>query len=152
MYVRPKVWIIDTSILTNIYKIPGKCQDHEQIMEVFGQRIENGDRFFLPYPAIVETGNFIEQLKGDIKYKKAQQFVEETKKALQGDLPWKPLNFPEEASLLTWLEDFPHFASHGIGFTDFSIIKEREQQQKLLSSYDVQVWSLDSDLTHNDSP
>jgi len=49
--------------------------------------------------------------------------------------------------LLDRIDDFPDYASHGVGFTDFSIIKEAEEQQKRLGAYKVLIWSLDQHLT-----
>jgi len=84
---KPNAWIIDTSILTNIYSIPGKCQHHEEVIKEFRVKIQQGDHFFLPYPVIVEMGNFIAQLSGNDKYTKATLFVEDIRKTLEGKLP-----------------------------------------------------------------
>ncbi len=57
------------------------------------------------------------------------------------------MNFPSKEMLLDWIDDFPEYASHGVSFTDFNIIKEAQEQQKKLGAYKVLIGSLDRHLT-----
>lgn len=144
MNLKPIIWIVDTSIFTNVLNIPGRNQDREAVMQIFEQRIE--DIFLLPYAAIVETGNHIAQLDRNYKFKFAQEFVKYVREAIDGTSPWKPLNFPTQTALLKWLDEFPVCCGKGIGFGDFSIIKEWEEQTKIFNAFSVRIWSLDSGL------
>ncbi|HPR59234.1 MAG TPA: hypothetical protein PK915_12785 [Bacteroidales bacterium] len=146
MIYKPIIWIVDTSIFTNVLNVPGRNQDRINVLNDFHERIENKDTFLLPYAAIVETGNHIAQLNGNLKYDLAKVFSTQVKLAIEGGTPWKPLNFPTQKSLLKWLDHFPDFSCKGISFGDFSIIKEWEQQKELFNSYSVRIWSLDCNL------
>lgn len=143
---KPIIWLIDTSVLLNVIDVPNFNQERRLILSQFKERIERNDTFLLPYAAIVETGNHIAQLKGDYKFIYANIFTNQVKKALDGDTPWKPLKFPTFDDLATWLGGFPKFASEGIGFADYSMIKEWEQQAALFGAYSVRIWSLDKGL------
>jgi len=138
--------IIDTSVFLNILDIPGYNQERLAVISNFGVYINNNDKFFLPYPALLETGNHIAQLNGNLKFTMAKKFVKEIKLALNDEVPYKPLKFPDKSDLLGWIEDFPEIAGKGIGFGDFSIIKDWEEQVKMFPSWSVRIWSLDQHL------
>jgi hypothetical protein len=59
----------------NILDVGGFNQNRAAIISDFRTRIEDGDTFFLPYAAILETGNHIAQLHGNVKFTKAEEFV-----------------------------------------------------------------------------
>lgn len=144
--MKPVIWIVDTSVFLNVLKIPGRSQNQDQIFSEFEERLLREDTFLLPYAAIVETGNFIAQLEGNYKYEFAGKFIENVRQAIDGSAPWKPLKFPTIDVLSSWLESFPDFASRGISFGDFSIIKEWEEQRGFFKAYSVRIWSLDQGL------
>ncbi|AWW30940.1 hypothetical protein DN752_12825 [Echinicola strongylocentroti] len=143
---KPIIWLIDTSIITNILDIPGRNQDRSNVKGDFEDRIRNRDSFFLPYVTLVETGNFIAQLSGNLKRDKSLEFANQVKLALNNQAPWKPLRFPEKESLLLNIDKFPDYASRGIGFGDFSIIQDWEEQKNIFKAYSVKIWSLDEGL------
>ena len=143
---KPIIWLIDTSILLNVLDVPGFNQERDSILREFKIRIERGDTLLLPYAAIVETGNHIAHLTGNYKFTYAEKFVKEVKAALNGNSPWKPLKFPTFEDLNIWLDNFPEYAGKGIGFADYSIIKEWEAQTELFAAYSVRIWSLDAEL------
>lgn len=143
---KPIIWLIDTSVLLNVLDVPSFNQERDSILREFKIRIECGDTLLLPYAAIVETGNHIAHLTGNYKFTYAEKFVKEVKAALNGNSPWKPLKFPTFEDLNTWLDDFPEYAGKGIGFADYSIIKEWEAQKVLFAAYSVRIWSLDAEL------
>lgn len=143
---KPNIWIIDTSVFTNILNIPGFNQNRGSIIENFKTRIRNEDMFFLPFVVLVETGNHIAQISGNAKFTKAIEFTQQVQNALNDETPWKPLRFPEKDDLREWIDGFPEKASQGIGFGDYSIIKDWEEQKNLFPSYSVRIWSLDSGL------
>ena len=143
---KPIIWLIDTSVLLNVIDVPNFNQERTFILSQFKERIKHGDTFLLPYAAIVETGNHIAQLKGDYKFIYANKFVFQVKAALNGNSPWKPLKFPTYEDLNHWLDGFPKYSSEGIGFADYSMIKEWEDQKVLFPAFSVRIWSLDKGL------
>lgn len=146
--MKPKIWIVDTSVLLNILNIPGRNQNRDEVIKQFEERIKNEDEFFVPYTTIIETGNPIGKLPGNQKYEYAEKFNKMVKSALEGKAPWKPLKFPTVEDVLGWLNgnDFPVKASNEVGFGDYSIIKQWEEQVQLLKSYSVEIWTLDTPL------
>jgi hypothetical protein len=146
MHSKPIIWIVDTSVFLNVLNVPGRNQDREAVLAQFKKRAVNKDWFLLPFASIVETGNHIAQLSGDNKFRFAQHFEQEVRKTIEGDSPWKPMDFPEKTHVLSWLTDFPQNSAKGIGFADHSIIKQWERQCDLMPQYSVRIWAIDSDL------
>lgn len=143
---KPNIWIIDTSIFCNILNVPGKNQNRQEVIDNFGEWIQAGDKFFLPYIVLIETGNHIAQLTGNAKFSKAQDFVNEVRKALNGETPFTPLKFPEKEEILSWIDGFPDSSGRGIGFGDYSIIQDWEDRRKAFPGWCVRIWSLDEGL------
>lgn len=141
------VVIVDTSVFLNILDVPGFNKSWDNVFEELQVSINNGDHLFIPMAAIVEVGNHIAQLaNGAARRTSAQKFVEEVKKALANEAPWKPINFPSNHEVLGWLESFTEAAVIGMGVGDLSIKKEWEELCNKYSMSRVRVWSLDSDL------
>lgn len=140
------IWIIDTSVFLNILDVPGFNQHRQSIISLFEVRIKNGDTFFLPFATLLETGNHIAHLNGNIKFTKAKEYVIQVRLALENKAPYKPLKFPDKKDLLKWIDGFPEKAGEGIGFGDFSIIKDWEEQVKMSRGWLVGIWSLDHHL------
>lgn len=130
---KPIIWIIDTSVFLNILDIPGSNSDRDQILIDFRTRIANNDSSSIPYVVLIESGNPIAKLQGDLKFIKAQQFIKTVRQAFNNEAPFKPLRFPE-------------MSSREIGFGDYSIIKDWEEQVSLFPAYSVRIWSLDAGL------
>lgn len=146
MNLKPIIWIIDTSVFTNILDVPGKNQNRPEVIAQLKDRLANNDTLLMPFVAIIETGNHIAQVKQGDRYAIAEKFVREVMNALEGKTPWKPMKFPEHENVKAWLASFPRSAGKGIGFGDFSIIKEWEQQRDFFKAYSVRIWSIDADL------
>ena len=145
---KPIIWIVDTVILLNVLDVPGKNQDRGPVLRDFQTRIERGDTLLLPFGAIIETGNHIACLtSGNHRREYAQKFSEQVKKAIKGESPWIPLNFPKREDMFVWLDDFPSSATRQLSLVDHSIIKEWEEQcQMYKKKYQVRIWSLDGGL------
>ena len=139
--------IVDTSVLLNIMDVPGRNQARGEVLDRLGALIDAGDHLFIPMAAIVEVGNLIAQLKnGAMRRAAANRFVGEVRAALADEAPWKPINFPSNQEVLSWLDAFPEAATQGLGIGDLSIKKEWEEQCRRHSLSRVWVWTLDSDL------
>lgn len=144
---KPTIWIIDTSVFMNILDVENFNQDKEAVLSQFEERINAGDSFLLPFATIVETGNHIAQLNGNIKFTTAQKFIQQVRLAIENQTPYKALKFPDKQELLEWINDFPTHASQGIGFADSTIIEDWKRQTILNQGWGVKIWSLDGHLS-----
>ena len=52
--------------------------------------------------------------------------INKVRKALADEAPWKPINFPSNQEVLSWLDVFPDAAMQGLGMGDLSIKKDWE--------------------------
>lgn len=86
------VRFIDTSVMANMLKIPGKCNAAESVQEEFKQVIEAKEVLILPIATIIETGNHIAHIdSGNIRRTIAQKFGEYLRKTAEGEAPWQSL-------------------------------------------------------------
>jgi predicted nucleic acid-binding protein len=139
--------IVDTSVLLNIMDVPDRNQHKGQVLNRLAVLIEAGDHLFIPMAAIVEVGNHIAQVKiGAHRRSAAERFVKEVRSALKDEAPWKPINFPSNQEVLSWLNAFPDSATQGVGMGDLSIKKEWEELCNRHRMSRVWVWTLDADL------
>ncbi len=145
--------IVDTSVLLNIMDVPDRNQHKDEVLDRLEALIEDGDHLFIPMAAIVEVGNHIAQVKnGTHRRSAANRFVREVRRALKDEAPWKPINFPSNQEILSWLDAFPDSATQGIGMGDLSIKKEWEELCQRHAMSRVWVWTLDRDLAGLDRP
>ena len=145
--------IVDTSVLLNIMDVPDRNQRKDAVLDRLGGLIEAGDHLFIPMAAIVEVGNHIAQVKnGAQRRAAAERFVKEVRAALADEAPWKPINFPSNQAVLSWLDAFPDCATQGVGLGDLSIRKEWEELCRRHRMSHVWVWTLDRDLASLDRP
>lgn len=145
--------IVDTSVLLNILDVPGRNQDRDAVLNRLAELIEAGDHLFIPMAAIVEVGNHIAHVdNGAHRRAAAERFVQEVRRALSSEAPWKPINFPSNQEVLSWLDAFPDSATQGIGMGDLSIKMEWEELCKRHTMSRVWVWALDGDLAGLDRP
>lgn len=143
--------IVDTSVLLNILDVPGRNQDRAAVLNRLGELIEAGDHLFIPMAAIVEVGNHIAHVgNGAHRRAAAERFVQEVRRALSNEAPWKPINFPSNQEVLSWLDAFPDSATQGIGMGDLSIKMEWEELCRRHPMSRVWVWTLDGDLADLD--
>ena len=145
--------IVDTSVLLNIMDVPDRNQHRGQVLDRLATLIDAGDHLFIPMAAIVEVGNHIAQVKnGAHRRAAAERFVKEVRSALADEAPWKPINFPSNQEVLTWLDAFPESATQGIGMGDLSIKHEWVALCERHALSRVWVWALDGDLAGLDRP
>lgn len=122
---KPVIWIIDTSVFLNVLDVPQFNQERVTILQELKDRIKNEDTFLLPFASIIETGNHIAKINnGNQRRKFAQKFSEEVRKSLEGESPWRPLEFPKPEDVKQWLGDFPDSAQQEKGLADHLIINQ----------------------------
>lgn len=153
--------LLDTSVYLNILDIPGLNQYRDAVLGEFGQKVANKDYFLLPLATILETGNHISRLNdGGNRRQFAQKMVDDVRRAMTGEAPYRPTQFPSRDEFLGWLYNFPDKAmrskqgrrerQEGMSLSDLSIYMEWKRTCDLNSMSRVLIWSLDSDLSCNE--
>lgn len=149
------VCLIDTSVFLNLLNVPNRNEATASITEDFAILAEAGCIFLLPMATIFETGNHIAQNgDGNVRRITAQRFVIAVKGTFSDEAPWRPIAFPNQQEILSWLDQFPDMAGQnklpgkpeGTSFGDLSIIQDFHKVCKLFPLSEVFIWSLDSDL------
>lgn len=145
--------IVDSSVLLNIIDVPGRNQRRVEVLDRLAALIDSEDHLFIPMAAIVEVGNHIAHVaNGAHRRAAAQRFVKEVRSALADEAPWKPINFPSNQEVLSWLDAFPDSATNGVGMGDLSIRQEWASCCHRYAMSRVWVWTLDRDLAGLDQP
>lgn len=148
------VVFIDTSVLVNLLRVPGRCQDADACELEFKQRLSQGTKFVLPITALIETGNFIQQCSGD-RHAAATRFETAIKVARAATPPWTIRDVSWDGSFLdallagasTGSSLVEHFAAKRLGAGDLAMLVERDQFRDGTAYDDVRIWSLDSSLS-----
>jgi hypothetical protein len=151
------VEFVDTSVLAEILRIPGKSQRPEEIVAQLTERAAAGVRFILPTATIIETGNHVFQVKdGGARRACAGRFVELLRLTARGSAPWSfhRRTWSEELLELlcdggsTGLDLVEHATSRQLGTGDLSIVTERDlfAEQNRGSGLTVRIWTLEACL------
>lgn len=145
------VHFIDTSILCNILKIPGKCQDYEKVTTEFKNLVNNSfNRLLLPLATIIETGNHIAHVSDGTQRKNlAKKFEELLVKTADNEAPWEYYRFDiSQEQLKDIATDFPNKAlSLRMGVGDLSIIQAyNKYKEDIPVDGTIRIWSMDSHL------
>ncbi len=149
------VAFINTSILCNIIPVPGLCQDRDEVVAEFKQRISNGHTFILPITTVVETGNHIRHVPdGRQRRTCAERFGDILKATINLDAPWTLHEFRWDAPFVSELLrgattgiSFIDHAQQGLGCGDLCILCERDAYRRRSGIPDVTVWTLDGPLS-----
>jgi hypothetical protein len=153
------VVFIDTSVLCNLLRIPGKAQHQTEVHSDYQSRRDNGDTFVLPMATVIETGNHIEQLGdslGTERRRCAQSLTEILRSVARGTEPWVLLETSWNQSLLEQFCDgnasqttppFVEVATQGaLGGGDLAILVERDRYAQRVMGQNVVVWTYDDEL------
>ncbi len=147
------ICIVDTSVFCNILGVPNKSQREEITRNELKRLLDKDTFLLLPMAVIYETGNHISQNgNGAVRRQKAELFVEQVRKAITGEAPWRVTPMQDTAQVESWLSEFPDMAMKETGFADLSIIKIFEQQCEMHSARRVFIWSYDRHLKSYDRP
>lgn len=128
------VVFIDTSVLLNLLKVPGRCQQAEQCKAEFEELRTQGVNFVLPITSLIETGNWIQQCDGD-RRAAAERFARAVEAAKGSHPPWVIRDVSWDVHFLdallagdsTGMSMVDHFAAKGLGAGDIAILVERDQ-------------------------
>jgi hypothetical protein len=144
------VCLVDTSVLCEVLRVPGKCQ-RGGIEDALRVRIEAGESLLIPIVAVVELGNMIGQLAdGTARRRTAERFVEFLRSAMDGT-PGESERNPftltrilgDEQVLRRMLDDFVEQATSGLGVGDLAIRHEFELLRGQHRRRRVYVWTFD---------
>lgn len=143
-----KVHFVDTFVLLNLLRVPGKCQNFEQVNEEFTRLVTDDDEFVFPIATLIETGNHISHLPdGEQRRRIAQKYVELMRKAANSEDNMSIISGIDPTVLLKMLESFPDRAMMQTGFGDVSIIEQFEDYWKNRQPIgEMRIWSLDKHL------
>lgn len=151
----PVVSFVDTSVLCDLLKVPGKCQRHDEVRAELARLHESGVQLVLPIASIIETGNHIAQAgRGHGRRASAKAFVELLRLTAEGGAPWVLHSVAWDSRMLGLLCDGPgdigtfvEMAGTGaLGAGDMAILAERELYAMRTAGIEVRVWTHDERL------
>lgn len=145
------VGVVDTSVFSNILRVPGYSQDSDRAVSELEEYVNSGYSLLLPLATIYEAGNHIAQAaNGERRRQVAERFCSHVRAACTGDAYWSPTPIHAGEDLVEWLDDFPDHAMREVGMADLSIVKIFEEQCRLHPGRRVFIWAYDDDLAGYD--
>jgi len=149
-----RVTFIDTSVLLEILRVPGKSQRADEITVELRRRVAARESMILPTAAIIETGNHIAQVAdGGTRRTLAAHLVGFLEATMATSAPWTLNGARWNADLLSAIcngargcPPLPDMAVQGVGVGDVSILAEAEAYERRVANVDVSVWTLDAGL------
>ena len=151
--MKPKLLILDTSVLCVYLNVPGfeTCTGSiELTTDIAQQEVENrrlnGWNFVLPVASVIETGNHISQCDGN-RFDLANELVVLLKKALEGESPW--IVFSDnidiwKAENSAWLDDWADHAAAGLSIADKTMAYIADDYS--MKGYEVEIFTCDEQL------
>ncbi|MGF1648001.1 MAG: hypothetical protein ACFCVF_13915 [Kineosporiaceae bacterium] len=149
------VVFVDTSVMCNIIPVPGRDQDREAVMARLAELRESRAHMILPITSVIETGNFVGNLKdGTVRRDVAQRFVRHLELVISNRAPWRLHEVEWGAEFIRSLisgadteTDLVGHAMHGVGTGDLCILTERLMYRRRSRLQDVEIWSMDAKLS-----
>ena len=150
MIIRRRVEFVDTSVLCNLWNIPGKNQDRDAVVQALQQKRED-THLILPVTTVIETGNHIAQLKdGRERRDRAKLLNDLLEMVIAGNAPWVLHTVEWGESFLRQLLSgagtnlsLTDHSMAGLGLGDICILAERELYRQRVAGVDVHIWTLD---------
>jgi hypothetical protein len=149
------VAFVDTSIVLNLLRVPGKAQSADECTAEHRRRKAAGEVFILPATAVIETGNHISQLNdGRARRECATKFETLLANVLQSRPPWTLHEAAWNAQFIEMLRSgagtkqslVELFTSQALGAGDLAILAEARQYASRVAHCKVTVWTLDRRL------
>lgn len=152
--MRRVVTFLDTSVLVEVLRVPGKSQRPDEVTAELRERVAAGETLILPAATVVETGNHIAQVgEGGARRGAAERFTTVLEATVAGEAPWALNGSRWDGELLAAIcrgtrgcPPLPDMASQGIGAGDVSILAEAEAYARRVAHVDVRVWTLEHAL------
>jgi len=146
------VFIIDTSYLLELFKVPGFSRKlaGEEIRKRHAIAIETNSRLYVPLPCIFELADRVSKIDdGNHRNKLGKEVYKTIKTSAEESIPWL-ITPPIEIGFLPELfeECVKKYMKEGIGLTDTCVIHEADRLKKKYSSfnYKVHIWTKDEHL------
>lgn len=148
------VEFVDTSVLLNIFDVPGKNQDREGVVDALGEKDARSVQLIIPASAVIETGNHITNLPdGHSRRICAERFETLLGAVAHGEVPWALHQldwgdrFLEKLCMgVAGTGSFVDCATQGLGCGDLAILVERELFLERSAISRASVWTLDEQL------
>lgn len=147
---------IDTSVLVNLLEVPGKSQNVTEAKTGLAERGRDGVTLLLPITTVIETGNHIAQVKGNLHQKEqcATKFTQMLQMIASGKSPWTPNELTWNSTFIDDLlsgvntgQKLEHLLSSGIfGAGDLAILAEAKEYKRRLGVGRVRIWTLEAEL------
>jgi hypothetical protein len=149
----PRVLFVDTSVLCNLLRVPGRCERAAEMQSIFRDLLSEGVGFVLPITSVIETGNFIQQCTDD-RHAAATRFREALQAAATSSPPWIVHNLDWDEKFLAALVAgdstgstlVEHFTNKLLGAGDLSILVERDMYAAKRAVASVEIWTIDEKL------
>jgi len=144
-----QVYIVDTTILCCLLRIPNYCDDqYMEIEEELLKIINRSETLILPIASIIETGNHIAHIgDGNTRRAVAQKFAQYLRDTANNEAPWSLTSLdwtPDD--LRKFADMFPDQAMRQVGFGDMSIIDAYDDYIRRAPGVSVRIWSTDEHL------
>jgi len=151
----PDVRFVDTSILLELLRVPGKAQQPDKVRAELGELVGDRVQLVLPVATVIETGNHIAQVAdGSARRRCAEVFVGLLRQTIEGRVPWVLHSVAWDEGMLRKLCDgteatgsFVELAAAGVlGTGDLAILAECELYEERTAGVNVRVWTHDRRL------
>lgn len=149
-----KAVFLDTSVLCELLRVPGKSQRPDEVVADITRRVEAGETLLLPTAAIIETGNHIAQLPdGHARRRCAEGLVRVLRSTADQAAPWVLNGARWDSGLIRALcngargcAPLPDMALQGVGAGDVSILAEAEAYARRAAHVAIEIWTFDQGL------
>jgi len=147
------VEFVDTSVLTNLCRVPDKDERYLEAAERL-EAVWNEVQLIIPVTAVIETGNHIEQAKHDGRERAARMFEKYLRSMMDDETPWVLHEVLWGADFLSQLCDGPSpvpglvqmMMSKQLGAGDMAILVERRLYMARTRIPRVDIWTYDERL------
>lgn len=149
-----RVVFIDTSVLCHLLPVPGRDKAKVDLKAKFREFEDASAQFVLPITTVIETGNFIAQLKDGEQRRKAANTMRKTLQLIvDGKSPWVLHDIKWDANFLrevlrgaaTGMSYVEH-AEARLGMGDLCILTECQAYVNRTMSK-AEIWTIDEQLS-----
>lgn len=148
-----RIAFIDTGVLVEVLDVPGLSARPDAYARELRERFAAGQKFVLPVATIIETGNHINQVRGENadRHAAAKRFDDLLRSAIAGRDPFVARELVWDADLLTQIlagdstgaTFVEQAAAARFGTGDLSILVERDRfvAESHFTRAEVEIWT-----------
>ena len=146
-----QIAIIDTCVLLNLLRVPGQCQDADEIAEQFAVLVAEATELLLPVPVLVETGNHIAALESGGQRRQYARMLDQFIGATEGPVRVTLVDAsPDEVA--RWRAVYVDRIVDGLGMADASMVALHARLTARNLHPRTFIWSVDAHLRGYDTP